>query len=165
MLAGRSGAKITAKIREIGSRPAARLPNDAPIVARIRAVDAHLGIRSRLDCASTDANIPLSHGDSGGLHRRGRTGRRRPYHLRVVSRPTGRDLGLKRILLTAALLLLQAIAHTEFVNSLCAPSWPSLGRDHVVWGTTFVVVKRRWRMFRRSFSLPCGFRWLPWRWC
>ena len=42
--------------------PAARLPSDAPILAFIRAVDAHLGIRSRLDCASTDANIPLSLG-------------------------------------------------------------------------------------------------------
>src|SRR5580658_2444869 len=98
------GAKITAKIREIGSRPAARLPSDAPIVARIRSVDAHLGIRSRLDCASTDANIPLSlgipavcigaGGNGGGAHTSSEW-----------YRPAGRDLGLKRILLTAALLL------------------------------------------------------------
>jgi tripeptide aminopeptidase len=98
------GAKITAKVREIGSRPAARLPSDAPIVARIRSVDAHLGIRSRLDCASTDANIPLSlgipavcigaGGNGGGAHTSSEW-----------YRPAGRDLGLKRILLTAALLL------------------------------------------------------------
>ena len=98
------GPKITAKIREIGSRPAARLPSDAPIVARIRSVDAHLGIRSRLDCASTDANIPLSlgipavcigaGGNGGGAHTNAEW-----------YRPAGRDLGLKRILLTAALLL------------------------------------------------------------
>ena len=31
-------------------------------MAAIRAADAHLGIRARLDCASTDANIPLSMG-------------------------------------------------------------------------------------------------------
>ncbi len=98
------GAKITAKIREIGNRPAARLASDAPIVARIRSVDAHLGIRSRLDCASTDANIPLSlgipavcigaGGNGGGAHTNSEW-----------YRPAGRDLGLKRILLTAALLL------------------------------------------------------------
>jgi acetylornithine deacetylase/succinyl-diaminopimelate desuccinylase-like protein len=98
------GAKITAKIREIGSRPAARLASDAPIVARIRSVDAHLGIRSRLDCASTDANIPLSlgipavcigaGGQGGGAHTSSEW-----------YRSAGRDLGLKRILLTAALLL------------------------------------------------------------
>ena len=98
------GAKVTAKIREIGSRPAARLASAAPIVARIRSVDAHLGIRSRLDCASTDANIPLSlgipavcigaGGQGGGAHTSSEW-----------YRSAGRDLGLKRILLTAALLL------------------------------------------------------------
>jgi tripeptide aminopeptidase len=98
------GAKVTAKVREIGNRPAARLPNDAPIVARIRSVDAHLGIRSRLDCASTDANIPLSMGipavcigaggQGGGAHTAAEW-----------YRPDGRDLGLKRVLLTLALLL------------------------------------------------------------
>lgn len=99
-----SGAKVSAKIREIGSRPAARIAADAPIVARIRSVDAHLGIRARLDCASTDANIPLSMGipavcigaggQGGGAHTASEW-----------YRPTGRDLGLKRILLAAALLL------------------------------------------------------------
>jgi tripeptide aminopeptidase len=99
------GAKITAKIKEIGSRPGARLPADAPLLARIRSVDAHLGIRSRLDCASTDANIPLSlgipavcigaGGQGGGAHTTGEW-----------YRSAGRDLGLKRILLTAALLLM-----------------------------------------------------------
>jgi tripeptide aminopeptidase len=99
-----AGAKVTARVKEIGSRPAARLPHDAPILARIRAVDAHLGIRSRLDCASTDANIPLSMGipaicigaggQGGGAHTTGEW-----------YRSDGRDLGLKRVLLTAALLL------------------------------------------------------------
>lgn len=98
------GAKITAKIREIGSRPAARLAHDAPIVTRLRSVDAHLGIRSRLDCASTDANIPLSMGipavcigaggQGGGAHTTAE------WYC-----ADGRDLGLKRILLTLALLL------------------------------------------------------------
>jgi len=96
--------KVTAKVKEIGSRPAAKLPNDAPIVSRIRSVDAHLGIRSRLDCASTDANIPLSMGkpavcigaggQGGGAHTTSEW-----------YRSDGRDLGLKRVLLSLALLL------------------------------------------------------------
>ena len=99
-----AGAKVTAKVREIGSRPAAQLAPDAPIVARIRSVDAHLGIRSRLDCASTDANIPLSlgipavcigaGGQGGGAHTTAEW-----------YRSDGRDLGLKRVLLSLALLL------------------------------------------------------------
>jgi len=96
--------RVMARVKEIGSRPAAKLPTDAAILGFLRAVDAHLGIRSRLDCASTDANIPLSigkpavsigaGGQGGGAHTTGEW-----------YRPDGRDLGLKRILLTAALLL------------------------------------------------------------
>ncbi len=103
------GQKVTASVREIGNRPAAKLADDAPIVAKIRAVDAHLGIRSRLDCASTDANIPLSlgipavsigaGGQGGGAHT-----------MSEWYRAEGRDLGLKRILLTAALLLRDSAA-------------------------------------------------------
>jgi tripeptide aminopeptidase len=104
-----AGAKVSAKMREIGSRPAASLGSDAPIVNTIRAVDAYLGIRSRLDCASTDANIPLSMGipavcigaggHGGGAHT-----------LSEWYRPDGRDLGLKRVLLTLALLLNESAA-------------------------------------------------------
>jgi acetylornithine deacetylase/succinyl-diaminopimelate desuccinylase-like protein len=98
------GAKLTARVKEIGSRPAGSLPDDAPILEFLRAVDAHLGIRGRLDCASTDANIPLSlglaaislgvGGQGGGAHTPAEW-----YD------PEGRDLGLKRILLLAALLI------------------------------------------------------------
>ena len=98
------GGKLTAKLREIGSRPGGRLSDDAPLLGYLRAVDSWLGIRSRLDCSSTDANIPLSMGipavsigaggRGGGAHTPGEW-----FH------PDGRDLGLKRILLTLALLL------------------------------------------------------------
>lgn len=98
------GAKVVARLKEIGHRPAAKLENDASILQRIRAVDAHLGIRARLDCSSTDANIPLSMGipavsigaggQGGGAHTTGEW-----------YRADGRDLGLKRILLVAGLLL------------------------------------------------------------
>jgi acetylornithine deacetylase/succinyl-diaminopimelate desuccinylase-like protein len=96
--------KVTGKVKEIGSRPAARLPEDSPILSYIRAVDAHLGIRSHTECASTDANIPLSLGipaisiGAGGLG----GGAHTPQEW---FSPEGRDLGLKRIFLTLCLLL------------------------------------------------------------
>jgi tripeptide aminopeptidase len=96
--------KVSAKVKEIGSRPAAALPEDAEIIQYIRAVDAHLGVRSRADCSSTDANIPLSMGvpaiaigaggQGGGAHT-----------TQEWFRPEGRDLGLKRILLLLILLM------------------------------------------------------------
>jgi len=99
-----TGAKVTSKIKELGSRPAARLPENAAILSYVRAVDAHLGIRSRIECSSTDANIPLSMGipalsigaggQGGGAHT--------PEEW---FNPEGRDLGLKRVFLTLALLL------------------------------------------------------------
>ena len=99
-----SGPRVAMKVREIGSRPAAALPEQAPILQYVRAVDAHLGIRSHLDCSSTDANIPLSMGIpalaigaggvGGGAHTTGEW-----------FSPEGRDLGLKRILLTLLLLM------------------------------------------------------------
>lgn len=102
-----SSGKVSAKVREIGSRPGGRLPEDASILAYLRAVDSYLGIRARLDCASTDANIPLSMGlqalsigaggQGGGAHTAAEW-----YH------PEGRDLGLKRIFLTLCLLMRDA---------------------------------------------------------
>jgi acetylornithine deacetylase/succinyl-diaminopimelate desuccinylase-like protein len=99
-----TGGKVAVKIREIGSRPAANLAEHSPILAYLRAVDSHLGIRSHLDCASTDANIPISlgipaisigaGGHGGGAHT-----------TQEWFKPEGRDLGLKRILLTLCLLL------------------------------------------------------------
>ena len=96
--------RVTAKLREIGSRPAAALPDQAPILQYIRAVDAHLGIRSHLDTSSTDANIPLSLGipaiaiGAGGVGGGAHT-------TQEWYRPEARDLGLKRIFLTLLLLM------------------------------------------------------------
>ncbi len=99
-----TAGKIAVKIREIGSRPAAKLAEQSTILSYLRAVDSHLGIRSHLDCASTDANIPMSlgipalsigaGGQGGGAHT-----------AQEWFRPEGRDLGLKRVLLTLCLLL------------------------------------------------------------
>jgi tripeptide aminopeptidase len=100
----RGTGRVAAKMREIGSRPGGGLAPDAPILEYMRAVDAHLGIRSHLDCSSTDANIPLSlgipavsigtGGQGGGAHT--------PSEW---YQPEGRELGLRRILLAICLLL------------------------------------------------------------
>lgn len=98
-----SGGRVVAKLKEIGSRPAAVLAENAAILQYLRAVDAHLGIRSHLDCSSTDANIPLSLGlpalaiGAGGLGGGAHTSQE-------WFSPEGRDLGLKRIFLTLLLL-------------------------------------------------------------
>jgi tripeptide aminopeptidase len=99
-----TGGKVALKLKEIGSRPAAALPESAAILQFVRTVDAHLGIRSHLDMSSTDANIPLSlgipavaigaGGGGGGAHT-----------TQEWFRPEGRDLGLKRILLILMLLM------------------------------------------------------------
>ncbi|MFL6354069.1 MAG: M20/M25/M40 family metallo-hydrolase [Bryobacteraceae bacterium] len=95
--------RLTAKIRELGSRPGGKLAEQSPLLRTVQAVDAHLHIRSRVDCASTDANIPLSlgipaisigtGGQGGGAHT-----------AQEWYQPDGRDLGLRRILLILAAL-------------------------------------------------------------
>ena len=80
-----TGGRVTARLKEIGSRPGGELREGAPILNCLLAVDAFLGIRSRLDCSSTDANIPLSLGIPGGVHRRGRAGRRSAHSRGMVS--------------------------------------------------------------------------------
>ena len=98
------GGRVSSRLREIGSRPAGDLATDAPILEAFRAVDEHLGIRSRLDCSSTDANVPLSlglqavsvgaGGQGGGAHT-----------MAEWYSPEGRDAGLRRVLLALCVLL------------------------------------------------------------
>jgi acetylornithine deacetylase/succinyl-diaminopimelate desuccinylase-like protein len=98
-------ARLTAKVRELGSRPGGRLPDDSVLLKIIYAVDHYLSIRSRLDCASTDANVPLSMGlpavslgtggQGGGAHT-----------TQEWYSPEGREQGLRRILLILAALCL-----------------------------------------------------------
>ena len=99
-----TGGKVAAKLKEIGSRPAGKLADGAAILAFLQAVDAHLGIRSHLDCASTDANIPLSLDiPAVSIGAGGQGGKAHTPNEWFL--PEGRDLALKRILLTLGLLL------------------------------------------------------------
>ena len=90
---------VQSEVVEIGNRPAGELAPDARLLKVIRAVDAQLGNTAQVQRASTDANIPLSlgreaiaigaGGSGGGAHT-----------LQEWFDCNGRDLGLKRILLT-----------------------------------------------------------------
>ena len=99
----RGRAPLRYEIRMVGNRPSADLPANSPLMQTVRAVDAHLGIRAKVNRASTDANIPLSlgiealaiggGGSGGGAHT-----------LHEWFEPAARDLALKRILLTTLAL-------------------------------------------------------------
>jgi len=90
---------VQSEVVEIGNRPAGELAPDARLFKVIRAVDAQLGNTAQVQRASTDANIPLSlgreaiaiggGGSGGGAHT-----------LQEWFDCNGRELGLKRILLT-----------------------------------------------------------------
>jgi tripeptide aminopeptidase len=90
---------VQSEVVEIGNRPAGELAPDARLLKVIRAVDAQLGNTAQVQRASTDANIPLSlgreaiaiggGGSGGGAHT-----------LQEWFDSNGRDLGLRRILLT-----------------------------------------------------------------
>ncbi len=98
-----ASGQIVARVKELGSRPPGKLADDSPLLASIRAVDAHLGIRARLNCSSTDANIPLSLGlPAVSIGAGGQGGAAHTPDEWFA--PDGRDLGLKRLLLTVALL-------------------------------------------------------------
>jgi acetylornithine deacetylase/succinyl-diaminopimelate desuccinylase-like protein len=99
-----STGRVTAKRKETGNRPGGTLPESSPLLTFVRAVDSELGIRSTEDCASTDANVPLSlglpalsigaGGDGGGAHTTAEW-----YN------PEGRDVGLRRAVLLLGLML------------------------------------------------------------
>jgi tripeptide aminopeptidase len=90
---------VQSEVLEIGNRPAGELAPDARLLRVIRAVDAHMGNTAQVQRASTDANIPLSlgreaiaiggGGSGGGAHT-----------LQEWFDCNGRELGLRRILLT-----------------------------------------------------------------
>ncbi|HTU41372.1 MAG TPA: M20/M25/M40 family metallo-hydrolase [Candidatus Aquilonibacter sp.] len=90
---------VSCEVVAIGSRPAGELATNSRILNVIRAVDAQLNNAAQVQRASTDANIPLSlgleaiaiggGGSGGGAHT-----------LQEWFDSNGRELGMKRILLT-----------------------------------------------------------------
>jgi len=98
-----SGTGLKSTIELIGDRPSGETPVDSGLVQTAIECSRSLGIEPRLDCSSTDSNIPISlgipaitigvGGQSGNCH-----------SLTEWYEPTGRELGLKRLLLLTVAL-------------------------------------------------------------
>jgi tripeptide aminopeptidase len=97
---------LSYEIVPIGNRPAGELDAHARILKVIRAVDVHLGNAAQIQRASTDANIPLSLGREAIAIGGGGVGGG-AHTLQEWFDCSGRELGLKRILL--ALLALAGV--------------------------------------------------------
>jgi tripeptide aminopeptidase len=83
----------------LGSRPGGELAAGSPLLAALRGADEFVGNQSRLERSSTDANIPLSLGiDAIAIGAGGNGGG--AHSLQEWYDPTGREMGLKRALLT-----------------------------------------------------------------
>jgi tripeptide aminopeptidase len=98
-----SGTSLTVDFQQIGDRPSGETPIDSQIVQVSVECSKLLGIDPRLDCSSTDSNIPISIGipavtiGAGGLSGN-------CHSLSEWYEPTGREIGLKRLLLLALAL-------------------------------------------------------------
>ena len=95
----RTRGKLEWKIQLLGSRPGGELAADSPLLAALRAADAIVENESRIERSSTDANVPLSIGiDAISIGAGGNGGG--AHSLQEWYEPAGRELGLKRVLLT-----------------------------------------------------------------
>jgi tripeptide aminopeptidase len=102
--------KLDWKLQLLGSRPGGELAADSPLLAALRAADAIVGNDSRIERSSTDANVPLSLGmDAISIGAGGNGGG--AHSLQEWYDPAGRELGLKRVLLT--LLGIAGVAPTR----------------------------------------------------
>ncbi len=106
----RSKGKLEWKVDLLGSRPGGELAADSPLLAALRAADAYVGNQSRVERSSTDANIPLSNGIDAISIGAGGTGGG-AHSLQEWYEPSGREMGLKRALLT--LLSISGIAEEK----------------------------------------------------
>jgi len=95
----RSRGKLDWKVNLIGSRPGGELAPDSALLAALGSADEFLGNKSRIERSSTDANIPLSMGiDAIAIGAGGNGGG--AHSLQEWYEPAGREIGLKRVLLT-----------------------------------------------------------------
>jgi tripeptide aminopeptidase len=95
----RSKGKLEWKVELLGSRPGGELAAESPLLAALRAADGMVGNESRIERSSTDANVPLSQGiDALSIGAGGNGGG--AHSLQEWYDPAGREVGLKRALLT-----------------------------------------------------------------
>jgi tripeptide aminopeptidase len=95
----RSKGKLEWKVDLLGSRPGGELPANSALLAALRSADEYVGNQSRIERSSTDANVPLAHGIDAISIGAGGTGGG-AHSLQEWYEPAGRELGLKRVLLT-----------------------------------------------------------------
>jgi len=99
----RRSSGLSHELVSIGSRPAGELDLNARILNVLRAVDTYLGNAAQIQRASTDANIPMSLGREAVAIGGGGVGGG-AHTLQEWFDATGRELGLRRILLTVLAL-------------------------------------------------------------
>jgi len=98
-----SGTSLTCEFERAGDRPSGETPVNSGIVRAAIECSRALGIEPRLDCSSTDSNIPISLGipaitlGVGGISSN-------CHSLTEWYEPTGRELGIKRLLLLTGAL-------------------------------------------------------------
>jgi tripeptide aminopeptidase len=95
----RSKGKLDWRVELLGSRPGGELAADSQLLAALRAADRFVGNQSRLERSSTDANIPLAAGIEAISIGAGGTGGG-AHSLQEWYEPAGREMGLKRALIT-----------------------------------------------------------------
>ena len=95
----RSKGKLDWKIDVLGTRPGGELSASSPLLAALRAADEYVSNQSRIERSSTDANIPLANGIDAISIGAGGTGGG-AHSLQEWYEPSGREMGLKRALLT-----------------------------------------------------------------
>jgi di/tripeptidase len=98
-----SGTSLSVKIEKVGDRPSGETPVESRVVRTAIECSRALGIEPRLDCSSTDSNIPISLGipaitiGVGGISNN-------CHSLTEWYEPVGREIGLKRLLLLTVAL-------------------------------------------------------------
>ncbi|HEU4388085.1 MAG TPA: M20/M25/M40 family metallo-hydrolase [Blastocatellia bacterium] len=98
-----SSTRLEYEIEMIGDRPSGATPPESHLVRAATECSRAVGIEAHLDCSSTDSNIPISLGipaitlGVGGASAN-------CHSLNEWYEPTGREAGLKRLVLLAMLL-------------------------------------------------------------
>jgi acetylornithine deacetylase/succinyl-diaminopimelate desuccinylase-like protein len=98
-----SDTRLTFDFELIGNRPSGETPFESKIVQTAIECTRAVGVESRLDCSSTDSNIPISLGipaitiGAGGISGN-------CHSLAEWYEPVGREQGLKRLLLLTCAL-------------------------------------------------------------
>lgn len=98
-----SSTRLDYGIELVGDRPSGETPVESRLVQTALECSRVLGIEPRLDCSSTDSNVPISLGMSAvTIGAGGVSGN--CHSLTEWYEPFGRELGLKRLLLMAVAL-------------------------------------------------------------